>query len=67
MISNLRCLGNFTRDVKAEETSLEDEEENLEGDEKKKFLTFLSGMVRWVLEEGKTARELIDDPWLNNL
>lgn len=50
-----------------EDTSLEDEEENLEGKEKRKFLTFLNGMVRWVPEERKTARELIDDPWLNNL
>ncbi|OBT80472.1 hypothetical protein VF21_00880 [Pseudogymnoascus sp. 05NY08] len=59
--------GNFARDIKVEDTSLEDEEENLEGGEKEKFLRFLSKMVRWMPEERKTARELMDDPWLNNL
>jgi serine/threonine-protein kinase SRPK3 len=67
MICYLLCLGDFTRDVKVEDTSLEGEEENLEGEEKMKFLTFLGGMVRWMPEERKTAKELIDDPWLNNL
>ncbi|OBT61314.1 hypothetical protein VE03_09523 [Pseudogymnoascus sp. 23342-1-I1] len=53
----------FDEDV--EDTSLEDEEENLDGEEKRVFLRFLRGMVQWVPEERKTARELIDDPWLN--
>jgi hypothetical protein len=26
-----------------------------------------SDMVRWMPEERMTAKELIDDPWLNNL
>lgn len=65
VIRYLPCLGNFTRDVKVEDTSLEDEEENLEGEEKRAFLSFLRGMVRWVPGERKTARELMDDPWLN--
>mgnify|MGYP001574531387 CR=1 FL=1 len=63
--SYLSYLGNFTGDVKVEETSLEEEEENLHGEEKKVFLGFLRGMVQWVPEERKTARELMDDPWLD--
>ena len=44
--------------------SLEDSEENLEGSNKELFLRFLRSMLRWVPEERKTAKELLDDPWL---
>ncbi|KFY33736.1 hypothetical protein V494_07370 [Pseudogymnoascus sp. VKM F-4513 (FW-928)] len=57
--------GNFTSDVKVEDTSLEEEEENSEGEQKTAFLKFLKGMVQWVPEERKTARELMNDPWIN--
>lgn len=67
LISCLHCVGSFTGDIKVEETSLEDEEENLDGEEKRVFLRFLRGMIQWVPEERKTARELVDDPWLNIL
>lgn len=67
MILYLLCLGNFTGGVKVEETSFEEEEENLEGEEKEAFLNFLRGMVQWVPEERKAAKELMDDPWLNTL
>ncbi|KFY06982.1 hypothetical protein V492_07560 [Pseudogymnoascus sp. VKM F-4246] len=62
---HLPCLGNFTSDVKVEDTSLEEEEENSEGEQKTAFLKFLRGIVQWVLEERNTARELMNDPWIN--
>ncbi|KAI9760057.1 MAG: hypothetical protein M4579_001890 [Chaenotheca gracillima] len=45
--------------------SLEGSEENLEGRNQELFLQFMRSMLRWVPEERKTARELLDDPWLN--
>lgn len=38
--------------------------QSLEGDESKEFLHFLTGMLRWVPEERKSARELLQHPWL---
>ena len=45
--------------------SLEGSEENLEGKNKELFLQFMRSMLRWLPEERKTARELLEDPWLN--
>jgi hypothetical protein len=45
--------------------SLEAAEKFLQGSEKEAFLAFVRSMLRWVPEERKTARELLDDPWLN--
>lgn len=45
--------------------SLEKSEENLEGRNKELFLQFMRSMLRWIPEERKSARELLDDPWLN--
>ncbi|KAL9117895.1 MAG: hypothetical protein Q9187_005561 [Circinaria calcarea] len=47
--------------------SLEDSEENLKGKNKELFLQFMRSMLRWVPEERKTAKELLEDPWLNTL
>ncbi|PWY91703.1 kinase-like protein [Aspergillus sclerotioniger CBS 115572] len=46
-------------------TSLEESEENLSGQNKQAFLRFIRSMLQWVPEERKTAKELLDDPWLN--
>jgi hypothetical protein len=51
--------------VKIPLLSLEESEENLEGETKKAFLLFIRSMLKWVPEERKSARELLDDPWLN--
>ncbi|KAL2068572.1 hypothetical protein VTL71DRAFT_14909 [Oculimacula yallundae] len=56
--------GNFTSDIKIPHTSLEEEEENLEGDEKLIFLHFLRKMLQWAPEDRKPAKELMEDPWL---
>jgi len=44
--------------------ALEDIESRLEGSEKVSFLDFLRTMLRWLPEERKTAKELLQDPWL---
>ncbi len=43
---------------------LEDNEENLDGDEKVRFLAFLRKMLQWRPEDRATTRELLDDLWL---
>ncbi|MCJ1389148.1 hypothetical protein MMC18_002003 [Xylographa bjoerkii] len=47
--------------------SLENSEENLDGRKKELFLQFIRKMLCWVPEERKTARELLEDPWLNGV
>ena len=38
----------------------------MEGEELVRFLQFVKKMVRWKPEERSSAKELLDDPWLNN-
>ncbi|KAJ5183453.1 hypothetical protein N7492_001069 [Penicillium capsulatum] len=45
-------------------TSLEDLEKRLSGIEKESFLHFLRSMLRWLPEDRRTARQLLNDPWL---
>ncbi|EEP81777.1 predicted protein [Uncinocarpus reesii 1704] len=45
---------------------LEDSETALEGRERDLFLQFIRSMLTWLPEHRKTAKELLDDPWLNN-
>ncbi|MCJ1385099.1 hypothetical protein MMC17_008218 [Xylographa soralifera] len=49
------------------ELSLENSEEKLDGRKKELFLQFMRKMLCWVPEERKTARELLEDPWLNEI
>ncbi|GAB1316567.1 Serine/threonine-protein kinase SRPK [Madurella fahalii] len=46
--------------------SLEASEENLDGKEKAEFLRFIRSMLQWRPEDRKTARELLEDRWLNS-
>lgn len=46
--------------------SLEQSEKFLEGRNKEMFLAFMLGMLQWRPEDRKTAKELLQDPWLNN-
>lgn len=57
-------LGNFIPDTQIQKTSLEKEEENLVREDKSLFLEFLRKMVQWLPEDRKSAKELMDDPWL---
>ena len=60
-------LGKWKRagGVEVPPISLERSEENLKGRNKELFLQFMRSMLRWAPEERKSARELLDDPWLN--
>ncbi|KAI9843776.1 MAG: hypothetical protein M1837_006137 [Sclerophora amabilis] len=35
-----------------------------DAEDKRQFLDFVRGMLRWVPEERKTAKDLLEDPWL---
>jgi hypothetical protein len=43
---------------------LERSEKFLEEKNKEMFLLFMRGMLQWRPEDRKTAKELLDDPWL---
>ncbi|KAF2279504.1 putative CDK4/6 [Westerdykella ornata] len=47
------------------QTSLEDLEENLHGEEKTRFLIFVRKMLQWNAEDRPSARELLEDPWFD--
>ncbi|KAE8443134.1 hypothetical protein EG329_002303 [Mollisiaceae sp. DMI_Dod_QoI] len=47
-------------------TSLEKSEEYLDGENKEMFLRFMRGVLQWRPVHRKTARELLEDPWLNS-
>ncbi|KAJ5718199.1 hypothetical protein N7488_003845 [Penicillium malachiteum] len=51
-------------EVDVPHTSLESLEKRLSGTEKELFLRFLKSMLRWLPEDRKTDRQLLDDPWL---
>lgn len=60
-------IGQWKADVPIPiDSSLAQSEENLEGDEKQEFLRFVGGMLQWRPEDRKTAKELLQDPWLYN-
>lgn len=48
-----------------QDTSLGKSEERLEGENKVMFMNFLQSMLQWRPEDRKTAKELLEDPWLN--
>lgn len=58
--------GAFMADVPVVETSLEESETRLEGDDKKAFLTFMRKMLQWRPEQRSTLQELFEDPWLSS-
>ena len=39
-------------------------EKRLAGEEKEDFIRFMRSMLKWLPEERKTARQLLEDPWL---
>jgi serine/threonine protein kinase len=59
--------GKFKADVVVATTSLEDEMKSLDGKEKTCFLKFLRRMLRWRPEDRATARELVQDPWIQSI
>ena len=61
------AVGNWRGAAEIPRTSLEDEEKQLEGEEKALFLDFARKMLRWKPEERSSAKELMDDIWLNRI
>lgn len=63
----LTKIGNFLhqqlipRDLKIEDTV-----NCLQGEQKSQFLSFARKMLQWLPEDRKTARELVEDPWLSD-
>ncbi|KAL6307087.1 CMGC/SRPK protein kinase [Sparassis latifolia] len=57
--------GNWKGAADIPNTSLEDAEKNLAGEDKALFLHFIRKMLKWKPEERANARELLDDLWLN--
>ncbi|KAJ5934500.1 hypothetical protein N7466_004047 [Penicillium verhagenii] len=51
-------------DALVPQESLESLEKRLSGGERESFLRFLRSMLKWLPEDRKTARQLLDDPWL---
>jgi serine/threonine protein kinase len=49
-----------------EDMSLEKSEEYLEGKNKEMFLKFMRKMLQWRPEDRQTAKQLLEDPWLND-
>lgn len=47
--------------------SLEKSEELLQGQNKEVFLAFMRNILQWRPEDRETAKELLNDPWLNKL
>ncbi|PGH27362.1 CMGC/SRPK protein kinase [Polytolypa hystricis UAMH7299] len=48
------------RDLKLEDTVT-----TLDGEQKEQFLLFARKMLQWLPEDRKTAKELLEDPWLS--
>ncbi|KAH7317827.1 kinase-like domain-containing protein [Rhexocercosporidium sp. MPI-PUGE-AT-0058] len=48
------------------ERGLESFESRLEGENKKMFLQMMKGMLAWRPEDRKTAKQMLDEPWLKD-
>ncbi|UDD65165.1 hypothetical protein AFCA_012359 [Aspergillus flavus] len=59
-------IGQWKQDIEIPDQSLEMSEKFLNGRNKEMFLTFRRVTSQWKPEDRKTARELLEDPWLNN-
>ena len=46
--------------------SLEDSIPSLHGEDKRQFIAFVKQMLQWLPENRKTAKQLLDDPWLSD-
>lgn len=59
------CPGTFAAGIDLpDSTSLEEREAHLTGDDQRRFLDFMRKMLQWAPERRSPARELFEDPWL---
>ena len=61
------AIGKWRGTAEIPERTLEDVEKRLEGEEKTLFLNFMGKMLKWKREERSSAKELLDDLWLNKV
>lgn len=54
------------KDLIPHNLKMEDTVNSLEGEQKVQFLSFAKKMLQWLPENRKTAKELIQDPWLSD-
>lgn len=57
--------GNWKVAVEIPSLSLEESEEQLEGENKALFLDFMRKMLQWVPEKRQTAKQLLNHAWLS--
>lgn len=60
----LTCLGKFLHAALVPSRSLEGTIPSLEKEERESFLSFIRGMLTWLPEERKAARQLMGHPFL---
>ena len=53
--------------VSVPKISLSNSEKKLHGRDQEMFLQFIKSMLTWAPEQRKTAKQLLDDPWLKGL
>ncbi|KAJ3514707.1 hypothetical protein NLJ89_g2229 [Agrocybe chaxingu] len=58
--------GNWKAPIQIPDTSLEEAENRLEGEDKIHFLKFIRRMLKWKPEERSSACELLEDDWLKD-
>jgi len=54
-------------DLDTKERKVADSVTELNGEEKEAFLDFASGMLQWLPEKRKTAKELLQHPFFDSL
>jgi serine/threonine-protein kinase SRPK3 len=59
--------GNWQGAAEVPKLNLEEVEKRLDGEEKKLFLDFVRKMLKWKPEERSSAKDLLDDLWLNKV
>ncbi|KAI0284439.1 kinase-like domain-containing protein [Russula brevipes] len=59
--------GNWRGAAEVPMLNLEEAEKRLDGEEKKLFLDFVRKMLKWKPEERSSAKDLLDDLWLNKV
>ncbi|OJD18403.1 hypothetical protein AJ78_01583 [Emergomyces pasteurianus Ep9510] len=52
--------------IEIPQTSLKASEEFLSGKSKEMLLLFMRGMLQWRPQDRKTAKQPLEDPWLND-
>jgi serine/threonine-protein kinase SRPK3 len=61
------ATGNWQGATEVRKGNLEGAEKRLEGEEKKLFLDFVRKMLKWKPEERSSAKDLLNDLWLNRV